>query len=77
MNKKYNYKNIKIYESFVPPVTLNMPQWRNYISNGYNTLYGDSIIPGDSEMDGAVYSGHVKQNPMTAMYPYNNIQNSY
>jgi hypothetical protein len=55
-----------IVESYVPPVTLSLPAWRRYVANGYNTLYGDAIIPGGTEDNGAVYSGHVRQNPWTA-----------
>tara|TARA_B110000908_G_C9848117_1_gene268671 strand:- start:105 stop:359 length:255 start_codon:yes stop_codon:yes gene_type:complete len=63
--EKYNLngkdKNVEFY---VPPVTLSLPQWRNYVSNGYNTLYGDAIIPGGTVNSGwmsgnSVYSGTV------------------
>lgn len=53
-------------ECYSPPVTLSLPEWRRYVSEGDNTLYGDAIIPGGTEEDGAVYSGHVRQNPFTA-----------
>jgi len=53
-------------ENYSPPVTVSLPEWSNYVSNGENTLYGDSIIPGGTDEDGAVYSGHVRQNPFTA-----------
>jgi hypothetical protein len=42
-----------IVESYVPPVTLSLPAWRRYVANGYNTLYGDAIIPGGSEDNAA------------------------
>jgi len=57
--------NIEFYEA---PVTLSLPAWRRYVGNGYNTLYGGAIVPGGTEENGAVYSGHVRQNPFTAMY---------
>jgi len=73
-----NYFPIKVtYEDYAPPITMNLPDWRNYVTHGYNTLYGDSIIPGDTVMDGAVYSGHVRQNPMTAMLPYHSLPDAY
>ena len=52
-------------ETYVYPVTMPLNQWRRYITQGNNTLYGDSII--QTNMNGAVLSGHVRQNPMTAM----------
>lgn len=78
MDKTPNCNRLgQTYELYAPPITLNLPEWNNYVASGDNTLYGDSIIPGDTEMNGAVYSGHVRQNPMTAMYPYDSIQKSY
>ena len=49
-----------------PAVTLPLPAWQQYVSQGNNRLYGDAIIPGGTEEDGAVYTGHVRQNPFTA-----------
>lgn len=65
---KKTYNNVKegYTEDYSPPITLSLPQWRKYVANGYNTLYGDAIIPGGTEDNGAVYSGHVRQNPFTA-----------
>jgi hypothetical protein len=66
---KKTYNNINsgyINEYYLPPITLSLPQWRKYVANGYNTLYGDAIVSGGTEDDGAVYSGHVRQNPFTA-----------
>jgi hypothetical protein len=59
-------------EDYTPRVTLSMPQWRQYIDKGYNTLYGDAIIPGGTMntgfgQQGAVYSGYVRQG--IGMYP--------
>jgi len=78
MDKNTNLNQLEwAYEQYAPPITLNLQDWNKYVASGDNTLYGDSIIPGNTEMNGAVYSGHVRQNPMTAMYPYDSIQNSY
>lgn len=63
MNHKKKY--IKI-EEYSPPITLSLPRYRRYLAEGDNTLYGDAIIPGGTIDNGAVYSGHVRQNPMTA-----------
>jgi len=63
MNHQKKYKRI---ENYAPPVTLTLPEWRRYLAQGDNTLYGDAIIPGGTEDEGAVYSGHVRQNPFTA-----------
>ena len=53
-------------ENYSPPITVSLPEWSHYVSTGENTLYGDSLILGGTEEDGAVYSGHVRQNPFTA-----------
>lgn len=55
-------------EYYVPAVTIPYDQWANYVASGDNTLYGDAIIPGGTVDDGAVYAGHVRQNPWTAGY---------
>lgn len=62
-------KKAYILEDYSPPITLSLPEWRHYVSEGENTLYGDAIIPGGTEENGAVYSGHVRQNPFTANVP--------
>lgn len=68
--KKPVYQTLaKSYEQYAPPVTLPYPDWVNYVSSGDNTLYGDAIVPGGTTDDGAVYTGHVRQNPWTAGYP--------
>jgi hypothetical protein len=54
-------------ETYTYPVTMNLKKWQNYVANNDNLLYGDSIFPDGSTMDGAVIKGHVRQNPMTAM----------
>jgi len=63
--ESYNLKGRKgDVEFYVPPVTLSLPDWRNYLDKGYNTLYGDAIIPGGTINSGwmsgnSVYSGTV------------------
>uniref|UniRef100_A0A6C0K1W0 Uncharacterized protein n=1 Tax=viral metagenome TaxID=1070528 RepID=A0A6C0K1W0_9ZZZZ len=56
-------------EEYSPPVTLTLPQWRQYVAQGQNTFPGDAIVPGGTTADGAVYVGHVRQNPYTAPLP--------
>lgn len=56
----------QIKEDYVPPVTLSLQDWRDYVISGKNTLYGDAIIPGGTDQipwgsNSAVYSGHVRQ----------------
>jgi len=70
--KSIYHSLVKSYEEYVPPVSLSYPEWVNYVSSGQNTLYGDAIVPGGTTEDGAVYIGHIRQNPWTASYPYNN-----
>jgi hypothetical protein len=57
-----------IMEPFEAPVTLPYDEWVRYVAQGQNTLYGGAIVPGGTEENGAVYSGHVRQNPFTAPY---------
>lgn len=62
----------KTTEFYVPPVTLSLPEWRNYLSKGHNTLYGDAIIPGGTLNSGwmsgnSVYAGTVGK---ASMYNY-------
>lgn len=59
-----SYKKLK--EKYEPRVTIPLNQWQQYVSDGYNTLYGGAIIPGGTEntgfsQGGAVYKGHVSQ----------------
>ena len=68
-----NYKRPSSYkkladltENYVPPVTIPLDEWSDYVEKGYNTLYNDAVVPGGTIDDGAVYSGHVRQNPWTA-----------
>lgn len=55
------YKNLK--ETYVAPITMDYPDWVEFVSSGQNLLYSEAIRP---SMGGAVYPGHVRQNPMTA-----------
>jgi hypothetical protein len=53
-------------ENYVPPVTLSLPEWRNYIASGNNVLLGSGgVIPGGIVSTpfggGAVYRGRVRQ----------------
>jgi hypothetical protein len=56
-------------ENFSPPVTLSLPEWQDYVATGQNTFPGDAIVPGGTSENGAVYQGHVRQNPFTAFLP--------
>jgi hypothetical protein len=46
-------------ESYSGPVTLSLPEWRQYVARGYNTLL-PGIVPGGT-YSGTVYRGHVRQ----------------
>jgi len=54
-------------ENYSGPVTLSLPEWRRYVAQGKNVLYGSGgIIPGGTNNlgfggGGAVYAGHVRQ----------------
>lgn len=54
-------------EHYTPPVTMSLPEWRQYISSGNNVLLGSGgVIPNGTVNipfggNGAVYSGHVRQ----------------
>jgi hypothetical protein len=66
LKKKSTYMSLqKSYEEYTPPVTMSYSDWIHYVENGENTLYGDALRP-SSTMNGAVYTGHVRQNPWTA-----------
>ena len=54
-----------IIETYVDPITLDYPQWVDYVASGKNLLYNEAIRPNGS-WGGAVYPGHVRQNFMTA-----------
>lgn len=67
---KYNYPKIQSSwkEPYQTPITVSLPKWSEWVANGYNTLYDGAIVPNPVGMNGAVYMGHVRQNPMTANY---------
>lgn len=68
MSSEEEYKTIK--ETYVEPITIDYPEWVDYIASGKNLLYSEAIRPGSS-WGGAVFPGHVRQNFMTAgMCPY-------
>ena len=55
-------------ENYSPTVTMPYSNWVNYVSSGKNVMYGDAIIPSGTVQtgfgnSGAVYKGHVRQNP--------------
>lgn len=57
----------KTKENYSGPVTLSLPEWKEYVASGKNILYGSGgIIPGGTIQtaggnSGAVYSGLVRQ----------------
>lgn len=63
----YNLTGGYVKEKYSGPVTLSLPQWQNYVSNGKNVLYGSGgVIPGGTirtpgGSSGAVYAGRVRQ----------------
>ena len=56
-----------LLENYVPPVTLSLPEWQQYVASGKNVLLGSGgVIPGGTMQTpfgggGAVYRGHVRQ----------------
>lgn len=59
------YRNL--VESYSPSVTMSYPDWVDYVSTGSNVFFGDAVYPSKT-LGGAVYAGHVRQNPMTASF---------
>lgn len=59
--------NTETVENYTPKVTLSLPEWRQYVASGYNTILGSGgVIPGGTVNtgwggNGAVYRGHVIQ----------------
>jgi hypothetical protein len=53
--------NREIRESYEPKVTMSLNEWKDYIGDGKNVLYGSAVIPNGSTDDGAVYKGQVAQ----------------
>jgi len=64
---KDTWASSQTIESYSGPVTLSLPEWNRYVSNGLNVLYGSGgVIPGGTIQtpggnSGAVYRGHVRQ----------------
>jgi hypothetical protein len=54
-----------IVETYVEPITVDYPDWVNFVSSGKNLMFNEAIRLGPS-MGGAVIPGHVRQNFMTA-----------
>lgn len=58
-----DYKTI--IETYVEPITVDYPDWVNFVASGRNLMFNEAIRLGPS-MGGAVLPGHVRQNFMTA-----------
>lgn len=59
-----------LVETYVDPITIDYPDWVNFVASGKNLMYNEAIRLGPS-MGGAVIPGHVRQNFMTAnLCPY-------
>jgi hypothetical protein len=60
-------KNSKVIENYVPPVTMSLGQWQQYVASGKNVLLGSGgVIPSGTVQTpfgggGAVYRGSVRQ----------------
>ena len=58
-------KNFESIENYEPKVTMSLPEWRDYIGDGKNVLYGSAIIPNGTENlgieNGSIYKGQVGQ----------------
>lgn len=69
--KLYNLNGIncnenKITEEYSGPVTLSLPEWNLYVSEGKNVLYGSGgVIPGGTFNTpfggGSVYKGNISR----------------
>lgn len=54
------------------PVTLPLSQYINYLNNGVNTnMAADAGLSLGGTLPGGIVKGHVSQNGMSAMLPYN------
>jgi hypothetical protein len=64
----------QIQEFYVAPVTASYPQWVNTITEGNTRPFVDTVRIGNGAIaKGAVLPGHVRQNVMTANFPYTPI----
>ena len=54
-----------LIETYVEPITVDYPDWVNFLASGRNLQFNEAIRLGPS-MGGAVIPGHVRQNFMTA-----------
>ena len=54
-----------IVETYVEPITVDYPDWVDFVASGRNLAFNEAIRLGPS-MGGAVIPGHVRQNFMTA-----------
>jgi hypothetical protein len=65
LKNTWTCKNQEITEGYEPKVTMSLPEWKDYIADGKNVLYGSAIIPNSSVNNGfengAVYKGTVGQ----------------
>ena len=68
--ERYNLsgrKHNNIIENYVPPVTMSLNNWQQYVASGNNVLLGSGgVIPGGTMQTsfgggGAVYKGYVRQ----------------
>lgn len=63
----------ELKEPYVQPVTVSYPTWVHTITDGNTRPFVDAVYPSGTIANGAVLSGHVRQNVMTANYPYTPI----
>lgn len=73
---KCGMPNFFLQEDYVAPVTVSYPQWVRMISEGNTRPFVDIVYPSSTVANGAVIPGHVRQNVMTANFPYTPIQSS-
>ena len=66
--------NIWIQENYVQPVTVSYPEWVRTITEGNTRPFVDAVYPSSTLASGAVLSGHVRQNVMTANWPYTPVE---
>jgi hypothetical protein len=64
---RYIITTNQVTEEYTPPITLSLPEWKQYVSSGNNVLLGSGgVIPGSTIQTpfggkGVVYKGNVRQ----------------
>lgn len=65
-----------IKETYVQPITVSYPEWIQTITDS-SVPRTDALFLNGTIGSGAVLRGHVRQNAMTAFYPYTPLKSAY